>query len=105
MKVRVAAEVGEFRNWRRGPIHQYNGRAPFERISVDLAGPYPEGERGKGYLLIVVDYVTNCPEGYVINKQEASEDNPVINSCRFGFPIELQRELGRKSESRLIIDV
>jgi hypothetical protein len=30
----------------RGLVHQYDVGAPFERIAIDIAGPFPESDRG-----------------------------------------------------------
>jgi hypothetical protein len=37
-------------------MHQYNVGAPFERIAIDVAGPFPLSDQGNRYLLIVTDY-------------------------------------------------
>jgi len=42
----------------RGLMHQYNLGAPFERIALDIAGPFPESDRGNRYLLVTMDYFT-----------------------------------------------
>jgi hypothetical protein len=34
------------RTRRRGLMHQYNVGAPFERIAIDIAGPFPGSDRG-----------------------------------------------------------
>jgi hypothetical protein len=53
-------------------MHQYNVGAPFERIAIDIAGPFPESDRGDQYLLIAMDYFTKWPEVYAIPNEEAS---------------------------------
>jgi len=42
----------------RGLMHQYNVGAPFEKIAMDIAGPFPESNKGNRYLLIAMDYFT-----------------------------------------------
>jgi hypothetical protein len=67
-------------------MHQYNVRAPFERVAIDIAGPFPQSDRGNRYLLISMDYFTKWPEVYSISNQEASTvaDALVTNFlCRF----------------------
>jgi hypothetical protein len=88
----------------RGVMHQYNVGAPFERIAIDIAGPFPESDRGNRYLLIAMDYFTKWPEVYAIPNQEASTvaDTLVTNFCRFGVPRELHSDQGRNFESRLM---
>jgi hypothetical protein len=47
-------------------MHQYNVGAPFKRVAIDIAGPFPRSDRGNRYLLIAMDYVIKWPEVYPI---------------------------------------
>jgi hypothetical protein len=92
----------------RGLMHQYNVGAPFERIAIDIAGPFPESDRGNRYLLVAMDYFTKWPEVYAIPNQEASTVADALVSnffCRFGVPMELHSDQGRNFESRLLREV
>jgi len=89
-------------------MHQYNVGTPFERIAIDIAGPFQESDKGNRYFLIAMDYFTKWPEVYAIPNQEASTvaDALVTNFlCRFGDPMELHSHQGRNFESRLIQEV
>jgi hypothetical protein len=89
-------------------MHQYNVGAPFKRIAVDIAGPFPESDRGNRFLLIAMDYFTKWPDVYAIPNQEASTvADFLVNNffCRFGVPMELHRDQGRNFESRLMQEV
>jgi hypothetical protein len=89
-------------------MHQYNVEAHFERIAMDIAGPFAQSDRGNRYLLIAMDYFTKWPEVYPIPNQEASTvaDALVTNIfCRFGVPRELHSDQGRNFESRLMQEV
>jgi hypothetical protein len=46
------------RSRNQGLMHQYNVGAPFERIAVDITGPFLESDRGNRYLLVAMDYFT-----------------------------------------------
>jgi len=92
----------------RGFMHQYKVRAPFQRIAVDIAGPFPESDRGNRYLLVAMDYFTKWPEVYAIPNQEASTGADVLVSkffCRFGVPMELHSDQEQNFESRLLREV
>ncbi|KAI8737343.1 Transposon Ty3-I Gag-Pol polyprotein [Biomphalaria glabrata] len=47
---RCAATKGPQRRT-RGPLQQYNVGVPFERIALDIAGPFPETLKGNRYIL------------------------------------------------------
>jgi hypothetical protein len=85
-------------------MHQYNAGAPFERITIDVAGPFPQSDQGKRYLLIAVDYITKWPGVYAFPNQEASTvtEALVTNFCRFGIPRELHSDQLRNFESRVM---
>jgi hypothetical protein len=55
----------------RGQMHQYVGD-PFERIAIDVAGPFPRSDQVNRYLQIAIDYFTKRPEAYAIPNQQAS---------------------------------
>ncbi|PNF15527.1 hypothetical protein B7P43_G16595 [Cryptotermes secundus] len=102
----AASRVPRTRN--RGQMHQYNVGAPFERIAIDIAGPFPRSDQGNRYLLIAMDYFTKWPEVYAIPNQEASTIAEVLVAnffCRFGIPRELHSDQGRNFESQLLQEV
>jgi len=73
-------------------MYQYNVGAPFERIAIDIAGPFPDSDKGNRYLLIAMDYFTKWPEVYAIPYQEVSTvANALVTNffCRFSVPMEL----------------
>jgi hypothetical protein len=89
----------------RGVMHQYNVGPPFERIVIDITGPFPERDRGNRYFLVAMDYFTKWPEVNAIPNQEATTVADVLVTnvfCRFGVPRELHSDQGRNFESRLM---
>jgi hypothetical protein len=84
-----AASHGPRTKKNRGQMHQYNVGASFERIAIDVAGPFLRSDQGNRCLLIAMDYFTKWPEAYAIQNQEASmvAEALVTNFfCRFGIP-------------------
>ena len=88
-------------------MHQNKAGAPLERITIDIAGSFPESDEGNRYLLFAMDCFAKWPV-YAIRKQEASTvvDALVTNFfCRFGIPMQLHNDQGRNFQSRLMKEV
>jgi hypothetical protein len=82
--------------------------APFERITFDIAGPFPVNERGSRYLLIAMDYFTKWLEIYPISNQESSTVADALMTnffSRFGVLRDLHSDQGRNFESGLMQEV
>jgi hypothetical protein len=71
--------------------------APFERIAINVAGPFPWSNQGNQYLLIAMDYFTKWLEAYTIPNQEASTVTEVLVTnffCLFRVLRELPSDQG-----------
>jgi hypothetical protein len=81
--------------------------ARFERIAIDVAGPFPRGDHENRCLLTAIDYFTKWSEAYVIPNQEDSTvaEALITNFCGFGVPRELRGDQGCNSESLLLQEV
>jgi hypothetical protein len=85
-------------------MHQYNVEAPFERIAIDIAGPFPWSDLGNRYLHIAMDYFTKWSEADAIPNQKASTvADPLVTNFLYHFGIlrELNSDQGR-NESRVL---
>lgn len=92
----------------KGPMRQYIVGAPFERIAIDIAGPFPVSEDGNKYILVAMDYFSKWPEAYAIPNMEAKTVARVIVDqwvSRFGVPLQLHSDQGRNFESAVFKDV
>ncbi|VEN42942.1 unnamed protein product [Callosobruchus maculatus] len=92
---------------KKAPMRQYNVGSPFERIAIDVAGPFPESEAGNKYI-VVIDYFSKWVEAYALPNQEAATVADALVKdwiCRFGVPLELHSDQGRNFESALFQNV
>lgn len=73
----------------------------FERIVVNVTGPFPIARDGRKYILIVMDYFSKWPEGYSIPNQEVSTVKRALVEnvfSRFWVSLELYYNQGRSFE-------
>jgi len=71
-------------------MKQYNVGLPFERLAIDIAGPFPETNRGNKYILVAIDYFSKWHEVFAIPNQEASTVADILVKnvfSRFGVPL------------------
>lgn len=61
----------------KGKLKQCKVGTPLKRITVDVAGPFLITSNNK-YTLVAVNYVSNWPEAYAIQIQEASTKTKVL---------------------------
>lgn len=90
------------------PLQQFMVGGPFERIGMDILGPFPRTKRGNRYVLVVADYFTKWPEVVAIPNQEAQTVAAALVEqviCRHGVPYEVHTDQGRNFESRLLQEV
>ncbi|XP_075168511.1 uncharacterized protein LOC142240690 [Haematobia irritans] len=88
----------------RGLMQEYRPGAPFERIAMDVARPFPVSDSGNRYVLVVMDYFSKWPEVYAIPNQEAKTIVDVVDKnwiCRYGVPTEIHSDQGRNFESAI----
>jgi hypothetical protein len=86
-------------------MHQHNVSAPFERIAIYIAEPFPESERRNRYILIAMDYFPKWPEVYTIcNLKESTVADVLVTNffCRFVVLRELHTDQGQYFESQLL---
>ncbi|GBO39193.1 hypothetical protein AVEN_80366-1 [Araneus ventricosus] len=54
----------------KGRLQRYNVGTPFERMALDILGPFPVTTKGNRYALVLMDYFTKWPEAIPIQDQE-----------------------------------
>ena len=81
---------------------------PFKRVAVDLIGPvYPATDRGKRYILTLVDYATRYPEAVALSNinTETVAEALVSMFSRVGVPAEILSDQGTQFLSHVMKEV
>ncbi|GBM66799.1 Transposon Ty3-I Gag-Pol polyprotein [Araneus ventricosus] len=92
----------------KGRLQRYNVGAPFERMALDILGPFPVTTKGNRYVLVLMDYFTKWPEAIPIPDQEASTVAEELVrswiSC-YGVPMILHSDQGTNFNSALFTEL
>uniref|UniRef100_A0A6M2DRM9 RNA-directed DNA polymerase n=1 Tax=Xenopsylla cheopis TaxID=163159 RepID=A0A6M2DRM9_XENCH len=95
-------------NKTNGAMKQYNVGSPFERMAIDIAGPFPCSKRGNRYILVIADYFSKWTEAFALSNQETKTvaETLVEHVFRlFGVPLELHSDQGRNFESHVFKEI
>lgn len=78
---------------------------PFARISIDIVGPLPKCTKsGNRFILTIMDMATHYPEAIPLCDHKAATVAKALTTVfsRFGFPQEIQSDLGTDFTSELM---
>ncbi|KAK3924442.1 Retrovirus-related Pol polyprotein from transposon 412 [Frankliniella fusca] len=106
--MQVRKLVVEFQDTFSAPMRVHTVGVPWERVAVDIAGPFPTTSSGQRYLLVAVDYFTRWPEAIPIPSLHAEVVAKALVTnifSRFGSPCELHSDQGRSFESAVFKSV
>ena len=81
---------------------------PFERVGIDLLGPFPKSTSGNTFIVTAVDYATKWAEAKAIRNGTAKCVAGFIVEnliCRFGCPAELLSDRGACFKSKLVTEL
>ena len=85
-----------------------NMGAPWERMGIDIVGPFPRSARGNKYMLTVIDHFTKWAEAFPIANHEATTVSRVMVEqvfSRFGVPLQILSDRGSEFESNLFSEL
>eukprot|EP00112_Aurelia_sp_Birch-Aquarium-sp1_P019450 Seg4814.2 transcript_id=Seg4814.2/GoldUCD/mRNA.D3Y31 product="Gypsy retrotransposon integrase-like protein 1" protein_id=Seg4814.2/GoldUCD/D3Y31 len=59
------------RNLGKAPLQPIPVEGPFDRVAVDVLGPFPTSDRGNKYVVVFTDYFTKWPEAFAVKNADA----------------------------------
>ena len=93
---------------KRAKMVSHQVGAPWERVAMDIAGPFPTTQQGNKYLLVVQDYFSKWVEVFPMADQTAETVATLLVDqvfSRYGCCRELHSDQGTNFESRLMKEV
>ena len=81
---------------------------PFQRVAMDLVGPiFPASERGKRFILTVMDYATRYPEAVALSNIDTETVAEALLEVysRVGIPREVLTDMGSQFTSSVMREV
>lgn len=89
---------------KRSFIKSYLSGVKFERIGVDIAGPFPKSVNGFTYIIVISDYFTKFTEIFPLRNIDAETVAETLFKGwikRYGCPQEIHSDQGAQFESQL----
>jgi transposase InsO family protein len=92
----------------RAPLGEMTTGAPWDRLSTDILGPFPESFKGNKYIMVVTDHFSKWVEIFAIPNQTAITCadillNEVID--RYGCPYDIHSDQGRNYVSQIFMEL
>jgi len=82
-------------NKEKSPMQIFNAGVPFEKLQIDILGPFLSFVTGNKYLLVIVDCFTKWVEAFPLKNARASTIAEVfVNQVvsRHGVPFEIHTD-------------
>jgi len=92
----------------RAPLQRYDVGVPFQRLCVDVMGPYRVTSNGNRYLITVLDQFTKWPEALPVpNVRSETIASTLLYQgfSRFGMPLEIHSDRAPNFSSELYAEV
>lgn len=86
------------------PLRPIGALLPFDRVAIDLSGPFTRSELNNSYVLVLVD----CATRFIVlraipDKSETTVASTLYNIfCDFGFPASLQSDKGNEFSNKVL---
>lgn len=92
----------------RAPMGVMRTGAPWDRLAVDMLGPFPESTKGNKYVMVVTDHFSKWVEVLAVPDQTAITCARVLLNevvARFGCPFELLSDQGRNFDGKIFSEL
>ena len=89
---------------KKAPLQQLPVGNVFERIAIDIKGPYPISKRGNKVIMVVSDYFTKWVQAIPLPDDQAKTVASALVErviCLLGTPMQIHTDCGRNFESKL----
>ena len=93
------------RNLPKAPLQPIPVEGPFDRVAVDVLGPFPTSDQGNKYVVIFTDYFTKWTEAFAVKNADAPTTAKLFVEeilCRHGAPRKLLSDRGKNFLSKLV---
>ena len=89
----------------KAPLQPIPVEGPFDRVAVDVLGPFPISENGNKYVVIFTDYFTKWPEAFAVKNADAPTTAKLFVEqilCRHSAPRKLLSDRGKNFLSKVV---
>ena len=96
------------RTTRKSPLLPLSVEGAFDRLAVDVMGPFPPSNAGNRYIVVFSDYLTKWVEAFAIKSQDAATIARLLLDeviARHGAPRTLLSDRGKNFLSALIKEI
>ena len=96
------------RNLPKAPLQPIPVEGPFDRVAVDVLGPFPTSDPGNKYVIVFSDYFTKWPEAFAVKNADAATTAKLFVEeilCRHSAPRKLLSDRGKNFLSKVVKDV
>lgn len=93
---------------KQGPLQPIPCGEPWERVSLDISGPFPRSRRGNTYILSVMDNFSKFVEAIpMINQEATTVARALVETVivRYGTPIQILTDQGRNVDGILLREI
>lgn len=96
------------RNLAKAPLQPIPVEGPFDRVAVDVLGPFPTSKRGNKYVVIFSDYFTKWHEAFAVKNADVPTTARLFVEeilCCHSVPRKLLSDRGKSFLAKMVKDI